>query len=339
LGRVLTLLRLLLLPLSCFYWILVWIRNWGYDVGVCKIDTLTKPVISIGNATVGGTGKTSLIIHLARVLNKQNYKIGILSRGYKRSGKEPLLVSSNGKIYCNWSDCGDEPYLIASELNKLKVAVAVATNRFDAGKLILARDDVDLFLLDDGFQHRSLARQLEIICAHHKSFFNSFVLPAGNLRETGNYTKRADLIVDIGKATNEKHFRAIRNISGFHNLMGTPPDLEEFKAFVFCGIGNPNDFIADLKKYGVQVVGFKQFRDHHAYRQQDLDYILSGARSAFANVIITTQKDAVRLKNLDLDPRIAWITTDTILYEIGDWTSFYRKIEATIKKGNPNGLP
>jgi tetraacyldisaccharide 4'-kinase len=180
----------LLLPFSLVYGSLAAIHRWLYSAGILRKKKLPRPVVSVGNLTVGGGGKTPLVIWLASALRDRGFRPAILSRGYGRSGSQPALVDARQP----WRLAGDEPFLMASRLDG--IPVAVAPDRYEAGLEVLREHEVDLFILDDGFQHRKLERDLDIVVVDNvRRFGNGRLLPAGILREPLTRLVDADLLV------------------------------------------------------------------------------------------------------------------------------------------------
>ena len=186
--------RFFLIPLKPIYWLLVLIRNIFYDLKIFKIYSLNKTVISIGNLTTGGTGKTPFTIFIAKYFIQQGIKVAILSRGYGRKSKGTIVVSNGINLINSYEKSGDEPYLIAKKLQN--VPVVVDEKRYRGGKFLINNYNPDIIILDDGYQHRSLKRDLDILLINsldkktdHK------LIPNGKLREPWKNIKRADLII------------------------------------------------------------------------------------------------------------------------------------------------
>lgn len=305
--------------LSRLYLIIVLLRTQLYRLGILKRRTLPNPVISVGNLTVGGTGKTPLVSYLARLLLEANYKTGVLSRGYKGKAESSSLLVSNGKhILCEPPDCGDEPYLLASQLPG--VAVAVGKNRYRVALERPETRDLDVYLLDDGFQHIQLKRNLDILLWDATEPLGSLeLLPAGRLREPFRAIARADLVVvthahrAYDHEALEKQIRQhnkIAPISYFYHDATGIYDLKseahyrvrEFagkRVIALAGIGKPELFIDDLSHYQMEVVDQALFRDHHSFSQEELDSLLKKLQKLDADGLMTTEKDAVRLRALD----------------------------------------
>ncbi len=279
---------------------------------------LPHPVISVGNLTVGGTGKTPFVAFLARLLQRSGYQPVILSRGYRgKFEHSSLLVSDGARILCGPADCGDEPYLLAQQLSG--VPILVGKNRYRTGRSLAGSFDRIIYLLDDGYQHLQLRRDLDILLIDASDpFGNGRLVPAGRLREPLAAIERADQIAltrshlkdDLGKLMStirEKNPTAPLFL--FHHEAGAFVDLksgERFNAGQFAGksvialaaVGNPQVFLQDLQGLGMRIIDHFLFRDHHFYSQAQLDQVIKSRQENGAQAIVTTAKDAVRLERL-----------------------------------------
>ncbi len=290
--------RLLLSPLSVVYEVYVRVRLLLYARGWLRQKRLRGTVISIGNLTVGGTGKTPMVLWLAERLHARGKKVAILSRGYR---------GSNGS--------SDEIELMKQRLQD-RVEFGIGKNRFLEGKRIESQRDIDVFLLDDGFQHLALARDLDIVLIDaSQEMAKEQLLPAGNLREPFSAMMRANLLVftrvenapsaraAIQKMGKIRVFAAETRLVGFRLLGG---DTTIFQAetlgpgpfFAFCGIGNPKAFFCNLESWRVPVAGTRVFRDHFRYGARDIALLERAAAQANAKALVTTEKDAQNLAGL-----------------------------------------
>jgi tetraacyldisaccharide 4'-kinase len=286
-------LRLLLWPLSLAYGAVVRIKAIFYERGWLKTKRLKGAVISVGNLTTGGTGKTPMVIWLAEKFLAEGKRVAILSRGYR---------GANGS--------SDEIELMKSRLQN-RVAIGVGKDRFAAGSRLEERQPVDIFLLDDGFQHRQLARDLNVLMLDgSKKLKEQWLIPAGVLREPIAACRRADIIVvtrrterpDVAAGDSHKFsiFYAQTRLLGFR-LHGAATELQYVNEIgngpflAFCGIGNPDAFFADLTRWHVEVVCTKVFRDHHPYTKADLRALQKSANAVGASGFVTTEKDAQNL--------------------------------------------
>jgi len=261
----------------------VWLRNKLYDRGTFKIHKLSRPVVSIGNISFGGTGKTPLVITLGTLLKQRGIEFDVLSRGYGRKSKGTMVVDPGGSPV----QYGDEPLLIA---RKLGVPVVVGADRHQAGLLAESKFPQNkLHILDDGFQHRRLHRDFDIVLLANEDLGNT-VPPLGRLREPLSALRRADIIV-LPEATAVAPpplpaWRSRRNL-----LFIVPMN----RVVAFCGIARPQQFFSGLKKSGVELADTIVFPDHHRYRQSDIDRLLQAKSRTHAQGFIATEKDAINL--------------------------------------------
>lgn len=304
-GPAATLLRFLLTIISFVYAFVIRIRNFMYCKGWLKTNHMEEPVISIGNITTGGTGKTPLVIWLCNLLAEKDISCAILTRGYKTTKDSILKVQS----------CRDEPALL--DENCPDARVVINPNRLEG-----AVDAVNLFgakvlVLDDGFQHRRLGRDLDIVTIDATEPFGyDKVLPAGLLREPLSALKRTDAVVvtrcdqitmEQLAQLEEKLLTINRDLIIARSLhtpvcVKSPEDneisldeLKEKNVFAFCGIGNPKAFLNTVRKLGANLVGSRLFNDHHYYKEACLKTIYEQAQQAGADLILTTQKDWTKI--------------------------------------------
>ncbi len=263
----------------------VQLRNGLYDRGVLRSRRLTGPVVSVGNLSVGGSGKTPFVILLGESLRARGVKFDILSRGYGRKTKGVMLVDPAGTS----QDFGDEPLLIA---RRLGVPVIVGDDRYEAGLFAENRFGPQLHLLDDGFQHRSLARDFDIVLVTPEDTRDS-LLPGGRLRESARNLSRADAIVLTSGVSGDSFpldgkmvWRARRGI--------LPEDVPP-RPVVFCGIARPKNFLLQLRTAGIEPVAEAFYRDHHPYTQRDIQELLKLRLQSEAGGFVTTEKDAINL--------------------------------------------
>jgi len=293
-------LRILLWPASKLYGAGVSIRTRLYASGLLKQKRLKAAVISVGNLSVGGTGKTPLAIWLAEKLLEQGQRVAILTRGYRGT-----------------SGSSDEVELMRSRLQN-RVIFGVGINRFAEGHRIESRQAIDIFLLDDGFQHLQLARDLDIVLVDaSRPVGGQPLLPAGPMREPISAVARADVIVftRTENAPGAKEaiqrfwklpiFAASTFLLGLRRLgtegpLETVADLGSGPFFAFCGIGNPEAFVRDLQRWGVPPAGHMFFADHHRYTLEDVRAIEQAAGGVGAKVLLTTEKDLCNLTSVVL---------------------------------------
>ncbi len=313
---VLKLIQFLLRPLAWVYGLVILIRNFAYDRAWIRSHKLPVPVISVGNLTAGGTGKTPIVIFLAEWYLSRKRRVGILSRGYGRKSKDPQIVVP-GRQKVTPEDVGDEPFLMLRALKE--VGLAVDKRRERGGEQLLTQMPVDVFLLDDGFQYRRLKKDLEIVVLDaRKPFDNGWLIPAGFLREPPTALKRASLIwlTRVNQANNlAEKIRLIRCFSQkpivqsvhapvrFCALNGKEKlpleALSGVEAIAFCAIGQPEAFRKDLENLGVRLKAFRAFGDHHRYTVQDVEELKNLAQGKNVKYILCTEKDAVKIPNAD----------------------------------------
>jgi tetraacyldisaccharide 4'-kinase len=285
-----------LLPLTPLYTAgLAW-RNRRIENGSEPVRRLRWLVMSIGNLSTGGAGKTPLTIALARLLTERGLHVDVLSRGYGRKSKLPSRVDPNGRA----EEFGDEPLLIA---RKAGVPVYVAPQRYDAGLLAeadsSAASSFGFHLLDDGFQHRQLHRDVDILLLNRQDWRDG-LLPAGNLREPLAAIRRATVLaIPAGEPELEAELRGW-GWQGPVWRLKRRMELPTVRGLVvaFCGIARPEQFFAGLEAAGLAVAARIVFRDHHRYTAGDLETLLASARAKGASELITTEKDLVRLGKL-----------------------------------------
>jgi tetraacyldisaccharide 4'-kinase len=272
-------------PLSALYGGVVGARNTLYDRQWLHARKLEGPVISVGNLSSGGSGKTPFVILLGELLKARGIPFDVLSRGYGRKSRGVLLVDPAGLP----GDFGDEPLLIS---RKLQTTVVVGEDRYEAGRFAEARFGAQIHLLDDGFQHRGLARDFDIVLVTPEDARDR-MLPTGRLREPLRSLSRADAVVLASGASAELFplegktvWRARRGIIA----QNVPP-----RPAVFCGIARPRNLLLQLRTAGVDPVAEAFFRDHHAYTEKDVRDLLELARRSEAGGFVTTEKDAVNL--------------------------------------------
>ena len=287
------LVRVLLWPLSFLYGLYVRTRAWLYARGSLKQRHLRGKVISVGNLTVGGTGKTPMVLWLAEKFLAEGKRVAILSRGYRGAG-----------------GTSDEIELMKHRLQN-RATFGVGKDRFAEGRLIEEKQPIDIFLLDDGFQHLPLARDLDILMLDaSRKLKEQWLLPSGVLREPISACRRADILivtrkkdrsdVEAGDAHEHPIFYAQTRLLGFRRHGDSVEtqyrsEIGHGPFFAFCGIGNPRAFFDDLSSWHVPVAGQSIFRDHHRYSAADLRQLEKAAESAGAIAFVTTEKDAQNL--------------------------------------------
>jgi tetraacyldisaccharide 4'-kinase len=268
-------------------------------------------VISVGNLTVGGTGKTPVVAWLCRYLLERGFRPAVVSRGYGgAAGKGPVTVSTGRGPLIGPAVSGDEPYMLARQL--AGISVVVGSDR-TAGAARAEQLQADAVVLDDGFQHRRLARDLDIVLLDSRDpFGNGSLLPAGILREPKSSLRRADMVIltrctpgeETGEIEDEvRRFNPEAPVlhsevggSGFVDFHGETSPVPS-RAVAFCGIGSPGSFRSVLERCGVEIVEFHPFRDHHPYRPEEIERLRRSADAQGA-ALVTTEKDLARLERI-----------------------------------------
>lgn len=324
-------------PFTLIFWIIVKIRNSLFDNGIFKITKVEAKVLSIGNLTVGGSGKTPTVLNVSSFLKSQGLKVGVLSRGYGRDSKGYILVSEGKKIKVPVNICGDEIYMAADELN---IPAAVSERRVEGAQKFLKDINLDCIVLDDAFQHRWIYRDLDIVLIDQRfllkeSNCEKALLPLGLLREPFSSLNRADIIIINRKFSdrielpdwikkyldNEKLFFASYEAIGLFDLKTHKFfDIGEFqgqKSLVVCGIAKPYSFFNVLEKNKVDFTNKLIFTDHQTYTEKEVQLIRKKFYDTNAFSVVTTHKDAVKLTNYSK--------------ELDDIDIYYLKIELKIE--------
>lgn len=348
-----TLLRALLIIPSWIYRWVVSCRNWAFNQGYLSVYTSEVPlVISVGNIVVGGTGKTPTTLMLAQTFGPE-VNIAILTRGY-RSRAETLpvpIVLSRGKgpVYgANY--CGDEPYLLAKRLPN--TTVIVGKDRCAASK-IAAKEGAKLILLDDGMQHRRLARHFDVIVIDALNpFGHGYLLPRGMLREPIHALSRAHFIV-LTHVKDQEHYQKVSSLLKpytsapmvgtklevehiWHTQKGKIDSLDQRKAGIFCGIAHPERFMQTVQSLEVEVVSHCYFPDHFPFDQQTIEQFARSCLKKGAEMIICTEKDYVKLKGCFFNALpIVWLEMRTaIVFGEEHWNAFIEQAKAKLNRGN-----
>ena len=296
---------------------------------------LTCKVISIGNLTAGGTGKTPTTLRVARIVGQMGYRVVIISRGYKGTAEAVGGIVSDGQtLLMKARAAGDEPFMMAQQLKD--IPVVIGKNRFAAGLRSVRKFEPDVIILDDAFQHRQLARDIDIVLLDARCpFGNGHLLPRGPLREPPSALARGDAFVmmqsspgpsipaaaDVAQIKSligaKPVFQAlripqIRAIVTCHAKAVKPRDqaalfscrkvLKDQKVYAFCGLARNSGFRRTLEGFGCQIIGFAEFADHHWYSQREIKTIFNTAQAAQADMVVTTDKDYVRMSRWDKGP-------------------------------------
>jgi len=301
-------------PLSAVFGAGVTLRHAAYRHGWLKTRRLHRPVISVGNLSVGGTGKTPLVILIAKTLLASGHRPCILTRGYRRRrGKRLIVLEPGAGRRADPREVGDEPALLARALPD--VAIIVCRNRFRAGLLAERRFQPTVYLLDDGFQHLALARDLDIVLLDvTRPPSDLALLPAGRAREPFRALRRAHWVIltraEVGEAAEwqariqalhpcPRVLRCSTTLAGLveagSGRLEPQANLRSKKVAAFCGVGNSAAFFADLRLWGFEVAAESIFRDHHVYSRRDLKRLSALAQLAGSDAFLTTEKDLMNL--------------------------------------------
>ena len=335
----------LLWPFTLPYAAAVSLRTRAYRSGLLRPKRLDGIVISVGNLTTGGTGKTPMVLWIAERLAAEGKRVGVLTRGY-RGTTQPAEDSANNSDATKGTSSSDEVQLLRSRLGD-RVAIGVGANRFARGS-DLVKKGVHWFVLDDGFQHLALARDVNIVLVDATNpFGGGYLLPAGRLREPRSALARADLIVitrsDYTPAVQAaiRHYSAapifnarpqldsicpVDALASSISPADAPEKLRGEKLFAFCGIGNPSAFVEDLRGWGFSVAGSNFFPDHHRYSWQDVQHIEAAAREAGATALICTEKDKFNLAGARWQSGNVWFCR--ISLQVSREEEFWRAIKA-----------
>jgi len=322
-GKFLSLFRSLFFILSQFYLLVIKVRWLTYRLGVLHSTKICSTVISVGNITWGGTGKTPAIITIAKQLKEMGKKVAVLSRGYRRENghrrKEISVVSDGQRVILISREAGDEPYLLAKNLSG--IPVVVGKNRMKSGRYAIERFGTEVLLLDDGFQYLPMERDIDIVVIDCLSpYGNGYLIPRGQLREPISHLSRADIFLltrtnlvsrgELDRITGvlKKASREALVIEAVHHpkylsgfFSGEKKDFNFIKSkriAAFSSIGNPRSFEKTLEELGAEIVKTFRFPDHHIYSQKDLWKIESATGDDREIIAVTTEKDGVRLEGV-----------------------------------------
>lgn len=302
-------------PLAVVYHLITAIRNKMYDFGIFKSVRFRVPIIGVGNLSVGGSGKSPMVMYLAKLLSN-NFRMGILSRGYGRKTKGYYIVNYES----NYQMVGDEAMQLFQRF-KNKFAIAVCEDRVKGAKKIIADMDLELLVLDDSYQHRAIKPGFNILLTdYNEPYFNDFLLPAGDLRESRNGSKRADIIMvtkcpkDLTQEQEQNYIAKIKprygqkvffsSIQYDENLQSkygqiSIEKLADCEVLLITGIANPTPLVEELSQY-TQNVKHLKFRDHYSFSQEDIKKIADEYKKMGENkLILTTEKDYTRLMSFE----------------------------------------
>ncbi len=301
----------ILLPLSWLYGTVVTFRNLLFDIGILPADPAGVPVISVGNMTAGGTGKTPLVERIVEWLLERGHAVAVVSRGYGRSSEGVVVVSDGNRVLVNAAQGGDEPVQLARRFPGLRVVVG--ERRVDAAREAVRALGATVIVLDDGFQHRYLKRDLDIVVVDSREDLRKEpMFPAGLRREPMRGLGRADIVAFSKVAYSDTSWAegagrwyrgpvaAFRHAT--HAVISASDQaelpVEQYRGrpvIAFSGIGDHESFVAGLRREGFEVAGSMRFRDHHRFTVDDAGELLALAREKRAEAMVTTEKDIVRI--------------------------------------------
>ena len=338
------------MPLSWIYGTVIQIRNYCYTIKIIKQKHLPCSVISIGNIVAGGTGKTPAVAAIAKLIYRSGLRVAVLLRGYKREGSDAVVIVSDGEnLLCSREESGDEAEMLARQLSN--IPIIVGKKRYLTGKAALEHFRSDVLILDDGFQHRQLTRDVDILTIDAtKPYGTGALLPIGTMREPKSAIKRADIILLTRTDAADTNIAVLK--ATLNQLAPNTPILESVhqptslyrinnheevsstisldiltgkRLLAVCGIGNPDGFVSTLEKYNPEAVELLAFPDHHVYTEDDSQQILDQMKQCEAEWVITTQKDEQKLTAFSTDIPIVVLVIELVITD-GEATSLkYRK--------------
>ena len=306
--------KIITLPLSILYGLVSTIRNYLYNTSIFKPKHLPCKVISVGNITAGGSGKTPAVEFLAHYLKSIGKNVGIISRGYGRVSKDVVVVTDGITKPLTWEKYGDEAFLLSNKLDD--IPIIVGRSKYQAGLKMVNNFNIDVIIVDDGFQHRSLYRDLDIVLINSKdTLMTHRLIPLGLLREHLRNLKRADLLVFTKTNIHDKNdyiFEKFNNtktdkikslvelstvLKNKNNTEIKTSEVESQDVYLFSALGDNEGFKKSINKIGCNIVGHQIYPDHHRYEDYDLKNIQELADKNKAKFIITTEKDMVKIKD------------------------------------------
>jgi len=336
--------KLLLIPISYVFRFFVFIRNLLYRSGILKTKILEPKIISVGNISAGGTGKTPFVEILAKILLEKGKSVAVIMKGYKRELDDIKVVEigyKNEKHDLNTENLGDEALMLLENLDPVSSGrglLVVGDDKTKSAKFAASKFKPEIMIIDDGFQHRKLYRDLDIVILNETS--HGHIIPAGKLREPLKNFKRADLLVMNNKFEtnvineNKKNKPQIICSYEFEKFLNIKfellPQDEKRNAIAFCGIGEPGSFRKLLKDLRINIKEFIIYPDHHNFSNKNINEIIHKYKDTGSDCILTTQKDFVRIKNSELVLKAKSENPyKNILY---NYPLYYAKIKMQISK-------
>ncbi len=308
-------LRILLLPLTAIFYLAVRVKNFLYDRKILKQKKLPVKIISVGNVSAGGTGKSPFIEFLAEYLITKNFRVGIIARGYGRKSKGLINVFDGNNFIDDVSQTGDELNMIANNLKPHgdKIFIIASEDRVKGAECIINNFNPDIILLDDAFQHRNIFRDIDIVMVDSGEYLSRklkdrLMLPSGILREPYSEIKNADIVIQNNKHLKLGKIDSLHRLNsnlitanyickGFYDSDNIQHDIKGKKIISICGIAKPDSFLSMIKSEGGDIIKSFVFNDHHHYTQDDITKFMNFCVNG--NLFITTEKDFVKIKYFD----------------------------------------
>ena len=310
-------LNIILFPLFIIYILITTIRNYLYDINLFESTKLPCKIISVGNITVGGTGKTPAVIAIAKFLQQQNESVAVLSRGYGRESTGTQLVTDGEVNLANWRNVGDEPTLMAKYLSN--IPIVVDENRIRGGNYLINKYNPEIIILDDGFQHRKIHRDVDIVLVNsNTSNFKNRIFGFGNFREPWKSLKRAHIIFLTKSDFITPSSKLLAKLKAIHlplfktdiisssyllDQKNNKININNFNgktALLFSGVGDPESFKKTVQSLNVSILGSINFRDHNNYSRSNIQKIRGKFIDSGADIILTTEKDFLKIEETDL---------------------------------------
>jgi tetraacyldisaccharide 4'-kinase len=330
---------------------LLGVREWLYRRGVLRARPLACPVVSVGNLTVGGTGKTPAVELAVRTLTELGRRPAVVSRGYRRRTSGVQIVADSASIRLDPEDAGDEPFLLARRLPG--VPVVVGANRHEAGRTAVDRFGATAIVLDDGFQHRTLAKDLEIVMARaERPWGNGLLLPGGPLREPLSALRRAHVVIATGVSSPTDAPQVVAAVERYAPGLpvlaaGYVPvecweatdmrplrlgDLRGMRTVAFAGLASPHGFRRTIADLGMELIALAPFADHHRYTAEDIAELERRAEQTDADALLTTEKDWLRLRRLGRTRRPLYVLSIRLELRTG-FAEWRRAFEQACQRG------
>lgn len=322
-------------------------RNNSFDMGKKKIHKCVSPVISVGNLSVGGSGKTPFVKYLACFLKESKFNPAIVGRGYKRKSKGTVVISNGKEILVKAEVGGDEMLLLAESCN---VPVLAHDMKFQGALIAESMFDVDCIIIDDGYQHRQLFRDIDILLIDQETLSNPHLIPKGRLREPVSSISRADVVCfmgdfdyskyDIENFLNDKYIMQIKAYPGKPYFMANKQQvksIQKLACLTFSGIAKPENFKTMVQALNYNVIKNIAFGDHHFYKIQDIKFLIEKCKKHDLKYLATTEKDLVKIRefgNVFAENSIEVIVFPISVKVLNGEEEFINLLRKVLKKGN-----